>query len=209
MHSWIEPKSPKEYSMSILSRINLRQFLLAICLMVLPVFALKAGAQENLPLKLIATTPMPDFTGDFDHFGVDLTGKRLFLAAEEHQSVEVFDLQTGKRITSITNFEQPYVMVYLPGSNPLVVTDGDKGGQLALLSGKDYSILKAINLPPGVNHGAFNPVKNHYYVESGPEAAGGDSGEFRKDTSMRVAMAGAMNSIRIKMYRSGRLHSVF
>jgi DNA-binding beta-propeller fold protein YncE len=161
--------------MAILRRGNLRQFVLAICVMVVPVFALKAGTQENPPLKLIATTPMPDFTGDFDHFGVDLKGKRLFLAAEEHQSVEVFELQTGKRITSIANFEQPHVMVYLPGSNTLVVTDGDKGGQLALVSGKDYSILKTIKLPPGVDHGAFNPVKNHYYVETGPEAAGADT----------------------------------
>jgi hypothetical protein len=161
--------------MATLRRENLRQFLLAIFVTVLPVFALRAGAQEKLPLKLIATTPMPDFTGDFDHFGVDLKGKRLFLAAEEHQSVEVFDLQTGSRITSITNFEQPHVMVYMPESDTLVVTDGDKGGQLVLVNGKDYSILKTIKLPSGVDHGAFNPIKKYYYVESGPEAAGADT----------------------------------
>jgi len=34
--------------------------------------ALTLNAQEKLPLKLITTTPMPGFTGDFDHFGVDL-----------------------------------------------------------------------------------------------------------------------------------------
>jgi hypothetical protein len=37
---------------------------------------------------------MPGFTGDFDHFGLDLRGNRLFLAAEEHKPVEVFDLLT-------------------------------------------------------------------------------------------------------------------
>ena len=51
----------------------------------------------------MATTPLPGFTGDFDHFGVDLKGKRLFLTAEDHKSVEVFDLD-GKRIHSITGF---------------------------------------------------------------------------------------------------------
>jgi hypothetical protein len=60
------------------------------------VFAPNARSQEKPPLKLVATTPLPDFTGDFDHFAVDLKGKRLFLTAEDHKTVEVFDLE-GKR----------------------------------------------------------------------------------------------------------------
>src|ERR1700681_4420166 len=95
---------------------------LTICLMLFVVFAQKARAQE--PLKLVATTPMPGYEGDFDHFGVDLKGNRLFLAAEEHKTVEVFDLRTGERIHSIEGFGQPLMMVYLPESNRLVVTDG-------------------------------------------------------------------------------------
>jgi len=88
-------------------------------------------AQEKLPLKLIKTTPMPGFTGDFDHFGLDVKGNRLFLAAEEHKSVEVFDLRTGERVQSIDGFGQPLMMVYLPESNHLVVTDGgDSADQL-------------------------------------------------------------------------------
>jgi hypothetical protein len=47
--------------------------------------SVKLSAQEKLPLKLIATT-LPGFTGDFDHFGLDLKGKRLFLAAEDHKT---------------------------------------------------------------------------------------------------------------------------
>ena len=35
--------------------------------MALAFCALTVQAQEKLPLKLIATTPMPGFTGDFDH----------------------------------------------------------------------------------------------------------------------------------------------
>jgi len=40
---------------------------------------------------MIATTPMPGYTGDFDHFGLDLKGNRLFLASEDQKTVEVFD----------------------------------------------------------------------------------------------------------------------
>ena len=78
--------------------------------MILAFSVLTANAQENLPLKLITTTPMPGFTDDFDHFGLDLGGNRLFLAAEEHKTVEVFDLRTGARTHSIEGFGHPLMM---------------------------------------------------------------------------------------------------
>src|SRR5437660_12443063 len=82
-------------------------------------------AKEKLPLKLILRTPMPGFTGDFDHFGLDIKGNRLFLAAEEHKTAEVFDLRTGARTHTIEGFGHPLMMVYLPSSNQLVATDGE------------------------------------------------------------------------------------
>jgi DNA-binding beta-propeller fold protein YncE len=135
-------------------------------------FTIKLGAQEKSPMKLVATTPLPGFTGDFDHFGLDLKGKRLFLAAEDHKTVEVFDLD-GKRITSITGFGQPHAILYMPGVNKLIVTDGDGFGMVELVSGDDYKILNTIKLPPGVDGAVFNPVNQYYYVESGVEETGG------------------------------------
>ena len=132
----------------------------------------RGGAQEKLPLKLIRTTPLPGFTGDFDHFAVDLKGKRLFLAAEDHKTVEVFDLD-GKRLTSITGFGQPHAILYMPEVNKLIVTDGDGFGMVELISGDDYKILNTIKLPPGVDGAVFSRVNQYYYVESGGEESGG------------------------------------
>src|SRR5258707_13292718 len=137
-----------------------------ICMMSVALCALPVKAQEKLPLKLIATTPMPGFTGDFDHFGLDLKGNRLFLAAEIHKTVEVFDLRSGERIHSIEGFGQPLMMVYLPESNHLVVTDGGDSA-VHLVDCKKYKIIKTIKLGQGVDHGALNPVTQYYYVESG------------------------------------------
>jgi DNA-binding beta-propeller fold protein YncE len=109
---------------------------------------------------------MPGFIGDFDHFGLDLKGNRLFLAAEEHKTVEVFDLLTGRRIHSIEGFGQPLMMVYLSESNQLVVTDGGDSA-VHLVDCKDYKIVNTIKLRPGVDHAVLNPVNKHYYVESG------------------------------------------
>src|SRR5882672_1729674 len=70
------------------------------------VIALSSGAQVKQPLKLVATTPLPGFSGDFDHFALDLKGKRLFLTAEDHKTVDVFDLE-GKHLQRITRSLAP------------------------------------------------------------------------------------------------------
>jgi hypothetical protein len=135
-------------------------------MMIATLCVLKVHAEEKLPLKLITTTPMPGFTGDFDHFGLDLKGNRLFLAAEEHKTVEVFDLRTGARTHSIEGFGHPLMMAYLPESNQLVVTDGDDSA-VQLVDCTRYKIIKTMKLSPDVDHGALNPVNKYYYVESG------------------------------------------
>src|SRR5579864_1956406 len=131
-------------------------------------FAARFSAQEKMPMKLVATTPLPGFAGDFDHFAVDLKGKRLFLTAEDQKTVEVFDLD-GKRIKSIGGFGQPHAILFMPDVNKFIVTDGDGFGMVELVSGDDYRILDTITLPPGVDGAVYNPVNKHYYVESGGE----------------------------------------
>jgi len=130
-------------------------------------FAPAMKAQQNLPLKLIATTPLPGFTGDLDHFGVDLRGGRLFLASEEQKSVEVFDLRTGKRTHSIKGFGQPLTMAYLADSDRLIVTDGGDTDAVQLVDCKEYKIISTVKLGPGVDHGVYNPVDKNFYVENG------------------------------------------
>ena len=139
----------------------------AILMFVLLAAVQRTPAQQKAPLKLMMTTPLPGFSGDFDHLAADLKGNRLFLAAEDHKTVEVFDLRSGKSLHSITGFGQPHAMVYLPDSNKLIVTDGDDFGDVALVSGEDYKILDTIKLPEGVDGAIFNPVNKYYYVESG------------------------------------------
>src|SRR5713101_9511474 len=119
-------------------RDKLRQSL-NVCMMMLALCVLTVKAQE-LPLKLITTIPMPGFTGDFDHFGLDLKGNRLFLASEDQKTVEVFDLRTGDRIHSIKGFGQPLTMAYLAESNRLIVTDGGDSDAVELVDCKDYKI---------------------------------------------------------------------
>ena len=140
---------------------------LKFCVMTLALCPLTARAQEKLPLKLITTIPMPGFTGDFDHFALDQKGNRLFLASEDQKTVEVFDLQTGARMHSIKGFGQPLTMTYLPASNRLIVTDGGDTDAVELVDCKDYEIIGTLKLGQGVDHSAYNPVNDYFYVENG------------------------------------------
>src|SRR5437879_1666244 len=81
-------------------------------------------AAGKAPLRLVKTILLPDIEGDFDHFGIDLKGNRLFLTAEDHHSVEVFNLKSNTRIHSIGGLDEPHNVRYLPDSNKLLVVDG-------------------------------------------------------------------------------------
>jgi DNA-binding beta-propeller fold protein YncE len=134
------------------------------------VVAVRVDAQANAPLKLLHTTPLPDFKGDLDHFAVDLKGNRLFVTAEVHKTVEVFNLKTGERIHSITGFGTPHEILFRPDSNTLIVADGGADSGCKLVDGKNYQIIDNIKLPPGVDSAEYNPVAKEYYVENrGPD----------------------------------------
>src|SRR6266478_1691927 len=127
-----------------------------------------ATAQTDTPLQLIHTTFLPGYVGDFEHFAADIKGNRLFLIAEDHNTVEVLDLRSGRRTHTIAGFGQPHAIEYLPGLNSLIVTEGDEeSGAVELVSASNYKILDKIKLPTDVDGGVYNPVTKNYYVESG------------------------------------------
>ena len=65
--------------------------------------------------------------GEFDHFAIDLAHRRLYLAAEDQKTVEVFDLTAKKHIGSISLFARPHGLVFFPKSSRLIVADGGDG----------------------------------------------------------------------------------
>jgi DNA-binding beta-propeller fold protein YncE len=124
------------------------------------------GEKAPQPLELIRETPLPGFTGDFDHFAVDLKGGRLFLAGEGHQTVEVFDLGSGRRLKSITGFGTPHAIVYIPETDRILVTDGEKG-QVQTLRGTDYGLLGHIDGLAGADSARLDPTAQILYVVTG------------------------------------------
>jgi DNA-binding beta-propeller fold protein YncE len=148
------------------------QMLLVILFFVLIMPQARAGDQP--PLKLIATTSLPELVGDLEFFAPDLKSDRLFLCAENSGTVEVFNLHSGKRLHTIKGFGNPHDIVYLPAQNKLVVSDGgDDFGWAYLVDAADYKIVDKIKLPADTDEAVFDPADGYFYIESSSGEPGG------------------------------------
>jgi hypothetical protein len=88
--------------------------------------AASAFGQGTAPLKLVKTVTLPGYTGDFDHFAVDRQRGRFLLAAEDHATLEIFDLKTGDHLKTIKGFGAPHTILIRPTSSNILVTDSDQ-----------------------------------------------------------------------------------
>ena len=128
------------------------------------------AAEGKAPLRLVRTILLPNIEGDFDHFGIDLKGNRLFLTAEDHHSVEVFNLKSNTRVHSIGGLGEPHNVRYLSDSNKLLVVDGD-GGEVKFLKGDSYKPIDSAKLLEGADSAVFDPKSGYLYVAAGGKDA--------------------------------------
>ena len=135
-------------------------------LLVVALWAGYVAASDSAPLKLVKSVDLPKYSGDFDHFAADVNGNRLFLAAEDHGTLEVFDLKSTKWLKTIRGFEVPHSILYLPASQKLFVTDGGEG-MSKVLNGADLQIVRKVPLVPGADSLAYDPEKHQAYVVTG------------------------------------------
>lgn len=126
----------------------------------------------NPPLKLIKQIDMPGIKKSFDHFTPDLKGGRLFIAAEWHSSVEVYDLNTGKLIKSIGGMHRPHAVLYREDLDRLFVTDGeDNDGSVRVYDAKTYQPIEKIDLLPDTDSIGFDQKTKQLFVTNGGEDA--------------------------------------
>jgi DNA-binding beta-propeller fold protein YncE len=181
--SEVSGKGIKTYSMEeVMKKLQI------VFVAVLVALATKSMAQENAPLRLIQRIPAPGVRGTWDHFGVDLPGNRLFLAAtgtsphsspaglppfqQVHQEglVEVFDLNTNKLIHTITGLAQAHSFTFRPDINKIFVVDGD-ASEVKVYAYDSYKLTGHIQLSIDADVARYDPdTKLMYVVNGGREA---------------------------------------
>jgi len=129
--------------------------------------ALPLAAAE--PLHLAGRTELPGYTGDFDHFEYDLKGNRLWLAAEDHGTIDVFDLKTGKMRKSVKGVvETPHGILYVPAKNRLIVTDSGGDMHTRTIDATSYKRVGTIKLAaPATDAMGYDASRQRLYIVSG------------------------------------------
>jgi DNA-binding beta-propeller fold protein YncE len=152
----------------------------------LVLFAIAARGQDAPPLKLAQTLTLPaDVKGNFDHFGVDLKGDRLFATPEGYKAVLVFELKNGKLIHTITGIGKPHAVLYREDLNRIYITDGD-AGDVKIFDGKTYALLSSVKLLEDADSIGYDPKTKYLYIDNG----GGDVHETYSMLSVVDTTAG-------------------
>jgi DNA-binding beta-propeller fold protein YncE len=147
-----------------------------------------AGAQDMAPLKLLRHVSMPQVAikgpgpRNFDALTADVDGNRLFVAAQWHGSVEVYDLKKLKLIHSINGLGRPLDILYLADVDRIYVTDGTgiptlgvgKSGAVRIYDGKTYDEIRKVDLLADTDSIAYDPATKLLYVKNGGEDANVD-----------------------------------
>ena len=120
-------------------------------------------------LRLAGRTELPGYTGDFDHFEYHLKGNRLWLAAEDHGTLDVFDLKTLKKQKSVKGVvETPHGILYVPEKNRLVVTDSGGDMLTRVIDASSYKVTGTIKLAaPGADAMGYDASRKRLYVVNG------------------------------------------
>jgi DNA-binding beta-propeller fold protein YncE len=139
---------------------NICFFSASIFLICIPARA--KAAEPQAAVTLLSTTYLPEIIGDFDHFAVDLKRNHLFVSAEVHHSIEMFDLKTGAHLQSIGGFKTPHSVAFAPEKDELLVADGGDSA-LILLSGDDFHRIDRVQLLDGTTTGKGDSPDAAYY----------------------------------------------
>jgi DNA-binding beta-propeller fold protein YncE len=102
-------------------------------------------AQEPTALSVKSRIDLSNVNGRIDHFSADLKGQRLFMAALGNHTVEVLDLQSGKRIRSIPDLAEPQGLYYDAATNRLFVACASDG-TAKVFDGTTFQLLETVKL---------------------------------------------------------------
>jgi hypothetical protein len=135
-----------------------------------------AAMLASAALRLVQVVPLPGVAGRLDHMAVDLEKKRLFVAAVANGTIEVLDLDAGKKINSIPGIKDAQDALFLGGDfNKLYVSSLD--GTLRIFQGETFRLVQALKLEPDPNRLFYDPSTNLIYFGYGGQNAGFDAYE--------------------------------
>ena len=149
--------------MNKISAVFLQAGLAAVCLLG------TLWAQTPAPLRLLDTVPLPNVEGRIDHFGIDVKGQRLFMAALGNNTLEVLDLGANRWLQSIGGLHHPQGVLYVPDTERLFVANAE-GGQVVIFDGKTLRRVGSVDGLDDADNVRYDAAAKHVYVGFGDGA---------------------------------------
>ncbi len=149
---------------------------------------LAGGAHSQGPqvLSPVAHIDLPNVDGRIDHFSADLKGQRLFISALGNHTVEVLDVQSGKRLRTLSDLAEPQGAYYDPASDRLFVACA-KDGAVKVFDGSSYQLLNTIKFSADADNVRYDARGHRVVVGYGDgalaflDSSGKETGEIALD----------------------------
>jgi DNA-binding beta-propeller fold protein YncE len=129
--------------------------------------------QDSSPLKLVQKIAMPKVEDRLDHLGVDVPGKRLFIAAlgDKQNTVEVVDLKSNQRTSSIPGLSKPQGIFYSADFTKLFVANGTDG-TCKIFAGDTFKLINSFPVGDDADHVGYDPTTKYLYIGTGDAKSG-------------------------------------
>jgi DNA-binding beta-propeller fold protein YncE len=127
--------------------------------------------QERPVLRLKSRIDLPNVEGRIDHLSPDLKGQRLFVSALGNHTVEVLDLQAGKRLRMLSNLEEPQGVYYDSSTNRLFVACA-KDGTTKLFDAGTFQLLDTVKFSGDADNIRYDARGRRVIVGYGDGALG-------------------------------------
>jgi DNA-binding beta-propeller fold protein YncE len=148
-------------------------------------YAALAGAQTPQPLRLEKSIEMPDVQGRIDHLSIDVKSHRLFVSALGNNTLEVLDVNAGKRLKTISQLKEPQGVLYVPDTDRLYVANGD-GGSVRIFDGSSYAPLKTSDYGDDADNLRYDSARKRIYVGYGSGGLGEFDSEGNKIADIKL-----------------------
>ncbi len=139
-------------------RRGMRRF--AVLLGLISVVSVGMARAQSSSVKLIKSIDLPGYSGDFDHFAVDYERGRLLLAAEDHGTLEVFDLKTSAHLRTVAGFGNPHSILVRKGVSTVFITDSTEKNA-TIRDADTYAKKQTVNLTPGSDTAKYDACFEH------------------------------------------------
>ena len=139
-----------------------------IALLMLGLFA---HAQQPKALIISGRIELPNVKGRIDHFSADVKGHRLFMSALGNHTVEVLDIQNGKRLHTIPDLDEPQGVLYDASSNRFFVACA-KDGTTKLFDAATFEMLATVKFSGDADNIRYDARDQRIVVGYGDGALG-------------------------------------